>query len=290
MKLYVVEQQVQPIDPVVARYRHPWLFFFVATAIPWAMWFIAGHLSHLPNRTTDLNVVILLLELAGLLAPIATAAVLIVRAGLVPDVMHRLTNWRDIRPGFALFALLGTVAALMLATAISLLLGYSPEQFGLRGGFTFTAGLLPAWVPLALAAILEELAWHSYGTDALVSRWSVFRASIVFAVIWAVWHLPLASIQGYYQAEVVENGWLSTANFLGSIFPFIILMNWVYYRSGRSIIVATVFHLAANFGNEIFFTHPDTKAIQTALLLVLSGIVLWRERALFFTHPARADA
>ncbi len=288
VKIYNVEQS-RPIDPIVSRYRHPWLFYALATAIPWVLWFSAGALSRRPDRTMTLDVAILLLELFGLLAPVITAAVLIVRAGLAQDVARRLTL-RGVRPAYGLFALLGMPVALLVATAISLLFGYSPEQFGLRGGFSFSAGLLPTWVPLAMAAILDELAWHCYGTDALAARWSVFRTSMVFAVIWALWHLPLASIRGYYQAEVVETGWLATVNFLGSIFPFVILMNWVYYRSGRSVIVAIVFHLAANFGNEIFMTHPDTKAIQTVVLLVVSVIVLWRERALFFTRPVRVDA
>ena len=262
----------------------------MATAIPWILWLTAGYLSHRPDRTNAMDAAILLLELMGLLAPVAIAAVLIVRAGLVPDVVHRLVNLRQMRPGFALLALFGLPAALIFATVISVLLGYSPDQFQLRGGFTFSAGLLPAWVPLALAAIVEELAWHSYGTDALAARWSVWKTSIVFAVIWAVWHLPLSSIEGYYQAEVVETGWLATVNFLVSIFPFMIFVSWVYFRCGRSVIVAIVFHLAANFGNEILMTHPDTKAIQTAVLLVVSAFVLWRERALFFTRPKNAQA
>lgn len=283
MELYNVEERPL-VDPVITRYRHRWLFFIIATAIPWALWFTAGALSHRPDRTIADDVAILILELLGLLAPVVVAAVLIGRAGLWPDTWSRLTGAR-VGWGFGLFALLAMPASLLLATAVSVAAGYSPEQFDLRGGFTFTAGLLPAWVPLALAAILEELAWHGYGTDALAARWSVFRTSMVFAVIWAVWHLPLASIQGYYQAEVVETGWLTTVNFLVSIFPFVLLMNWVYYRTGRNIMVAIVFHLTANFGNEIFATHPDTKAIQTGLLLALCAVVLWRERALFFVRP-----
>jgi len=54
--------------------------------------------------------------------------------------------------------------------------------------------------------------------------------------------------------------------------------------------VAIVFHLAADFGNEILMTHPDTKAIQTAVLLLVSAFVLWRERELFFTRPKNAQA
>ena len=48
-----------------------------------------------------------------------------------------------------------------------------------------------------------------------------------------------------------------------------------------------VLNLAANFGNELFLTHPDTKVIQTALLLVLSVVVVWRDRELFLTPPSR---
>ena len=33
-------------------------------------------------------------------------------------------------------------------------------------------------------------------------------------------------------------------------------MNWLYYRGGRSVLLAIVFHLAANFGNELFQTDP----------------------------------
>lgn len=52
-----------------------------------------------------------------------------------------------------------------------------------------------------------------------------------------------------------------------------------------TILVPIVFHLAANLGNEIFRTQPDTKAIQTGLLVVLSAVVVWRERELFFAQP-----
>ena len=74
-----------------------------------------------------------------------------------------------------------------------------------------------------------------------------------------------------------------------SVLPFMILMNWLYYRCGRSILVAIVFHVSANVGNELFLTHPDTKVIQTGLLLIVSAVVLWRERRLFFTRPLRQD-
>ena len=64
-------------------------------------------------------------------------------------------------------------------------------------------------------------------------------------------------------------------------------MNWLYYRCGRSLLVAIVFHVSANVGNELFLTHPDTKVIQTGILLLVCVVVVWRERGLFFTKPAK---
>ena len=54
-----------------------------------------------------------------------------------------------------------------------------------------------------------------------------FRA---FAAYWAVWHFHLAGIRGYYHANIAQEGWLYILNFIVSIFPFIILMNWLYYK------------------------------------------------------------
>ncbi len=276
------------LAPVVARYRRPWLFYGLSTAIPWALWFTAGYLSRLPEPTTARLATMAVLGLGGLFAPLVVAWSLVRKDPVLrADVLHRLVNVREV-PGWAwAVSLLLLPVALLVATAVSLLLGYSPEQFLLRGGVSFTAGLIPAWLTLVLAPVVEELAWHSYGTDALASRYSVWRTSLVFGVIWFFWHVPLGTIQGYYQNEVVETGLLASLNFALSVFPFLILMNWVYYRSGRNILVAIVFHLTANLGNELFLTHPDTKVIQTALLLVVCGFVLRHERELFFTRPKR---
>jgi membrane protease YdiL (CAAX protease family) len=129
-----------------------------------------------------------------------------------------------------------------------------------------------------IAPVLEELGWHSYGTDCLRQRYNLFHTSIIFAVFWALWHVPLATIKGYYHANLVVEGALYSINFLVSLFPFVFLMNWLYYKTGRNILVAIVLHAF----NEIFAMHPDSKVIQTGLLLILSVVVIAKERKMFF--------
>ena len=176
----------------------------------------------------------------------------------------------------------------MLAQLLSLLFGHSLSQFHISGRPSFSSAVLSPWFVLTFAAAVKELAWHGYGTDALLSRLNLFAASLLFTVYWALWHLPLGFIQGYYHSEVLTEGPLYTANFVFSMVAFVLLGNWLYLKSGRSILLVVLFHLTANVGNEIFATHPDSKVIQTAMLLVLVAWLVWHERALFFAKPDKA--
>jgi len=271
------------MNTIIQRYRHPVAFYVAATAVPWAFWFVAGRISHraLGGQETAIASA---LAFAGLLAPMVVAFIAIARdRELRTDALSRLTL-KGITPGYAAIACLTMLASILLAQAISLLFGYSPRQFVITGHYTFTSGVFPVWFLLIAAPVVEELAWHSYGTDALRARFNLFLTSIIFAAYWAVWHVPLAGIKGYYHANLVVGGALYGINFLVSVFPFVILMNWLYCRTGRNILVACVFHITANYFNEIFATHPDSKVIQTGLLLVLAGMVVGKNRELFFAR------
>src|SRR5699024_9210005 len=94
---------------------------------------------------------------------------------------------------------------------------------------------------------LEELAWHSYGTDSLRRRFTLFTTSMIFAVFWAFWHFPLSFIKDYYQSNVAASGVLYSLNFIVSLIPFVILMNWLYFKTGRSIMVVIIFHITGAF-------------------------------------------
>ncbi len=61
-------------------------------------------------------------------------------------------------------------------------------------------------------------------------------------------------------------------------------MNWIYYKSNRSILIAVLFHITAGTFNEMFQTHPMSKVIQTGLLLVLTVVLLVKDRAFFFSR------
>lgn len=222
------------------NYKHPFLFYGLATAIPWLFWFATAYLSHLetgsPMRILIENllkamgvtipVLIASFMIAGLAAPVIIAFILMLSdSSLKNDLFHRVFVIKSVKLVYLCMACLLMPASILFAQAISLLFGHSASQFSLSGSFSFSAGLLPAWFLLFLAPLLEELAWHSYGTDCLRRRFSLFTTSLIFGVFWVLWHFPLSLIKDYYHSNLVETGWIYTLNFSVSLIPYVLLMN-----------------------------------------------------------------
>lgn len=267
----------------IEKYRHPVLFYALSTAIPWGFWSITAYLSHLETPTRTTMIIGGILSIIGLASPMVIAGIFIfTNEDLRKDVFNRLLRVNKIKPIFLCLTCFLMLGSILLAQAISLLFGHSINQFRLADSFSFSAGIFPAWFLLLIAPLLEELAWHSYGTDCLRYRFNLFTTSLIFGVYWVIWHAPLSFIKDYYHSNLVETGLLYSINFAVSLIPYVLLMNWLYYKTNRNIFVAIVFHITAGFFNEIFATHPDSKVIQTFLLLTLSIILILHDRKFFF--------
>ncbi len=275
---------------LISRYDRPGLFYGLATLIPWVFWFLAARLSHVTPTSAALAVGVGVFGVLGLLGPTVIAFALIGRhADLRADLRRRLIGLRGVRPIYLVLAAGLLLASILLAQAISLLFAHGVEQFRFAHGASFSAGIFPGWFLLFLAPLVEELAWHSYGTDSLRQRMNLLNASLLFGVYWAIWHMPLSLIRGYYHSNVAASGLLYSLNFLVSLVPYVVLMNWLYYKANRSILVAVVFHVTAGCFNELFQTHPDSKVIQTGLLLVLAVVLVIRDRDFFLRRELPAD-
>lgn len=265
------------------HYRYPFRFYFLSALIPWSCWFLAAYFSRMEHAASQYSFLISALGFAGLCSPLLVAAGLIAKdKRLVEDVRNRLWNTKTANRRYVLMSLFIMPASILLAMAVSLLFGYDSNQFIITGHANFSSSVFPVWFLLVVAPILEELAWHSYGTDTLRQRFNLFASSMIFAVYWGLWHVPLALIQGYYHANLIFDGAIYAINFLVSIFPFVLLMNWLYYKSDRNIFVAIALHLTANVFNEVFSTHPDSKIIQTVILSVLAVYLVVSNRNFFF--------
>lgn len=267
---------------ILKKYKYPILFYALSISIPWALWFIAGYISH---NAHDVRQSVLLISFLGLLAPVLVSLLLILPdKDLKHDFLNRFFRFKSIKPKYLFITSLLMLSSIILSQLISLLFGYNISQFHITGSYSFTSGVLPVWVLLFIAPAIEELAWHSYGTDCLRARFDLFTTCIIFALFWGLWHFPLSFIKDYYHSNLVESGLIYSLNFILSLFPFVIIMNWLYYKTNRNILVAIIFHITAGYFNEIFATHPMSKVIQTALLTLFSIFLLFKEKNLFFGH------
>lgn len=272
----------------VEKYRHPFLFYGLSTAIPWAFWFAAAYASHIAPTNQFLASAVGILGVIGLFGPTVVAFWMIwPQPELRADIKRRIIGLKGVKPRYIFLACFLMLFSILLAQAISLLFGHSADQFRLSDMSSFSAGIFPGWFLLFLAPLVEELAWHSYGTDCLRMRMNLLKTSLLFGVFWALWHMPLSFIKGYYHSNVAETGLLYSLNFMVSLIPFVVLMNWLYYKTHRSILIAIIFHITAGVFNEMFQTHPDSKVIQTVLLLFLSIAVIVKNREFFLRREYR---
>ncbi len=264
----------------------PVQFFLITFLITWITWFTAAYFSY----QKGMEGVQLLFMVPGLFAPFI--AVLIMISG-VQNKELRKNFWdklslKKIKLSYLPAILLIMPFALSLATALSLLFGQSANQFLLSSEFKIMDGsVFLSVLIMFLAPTLEELGWRGYGVDSLRSKFNLFKTTMLFAVIWALWHLPLFFINGYYQHELWDTSVVYVINFFVSILPATVLMNWMYYKNNRSITAAILFHFMLNLFSVLFQTEQFTKCIITIVLIIISIVIIVMDKELFFDKSER---
>lgn len=262
------------------KYR-PARFFLISFLGTWIPWFIAAYFSY-QKGMEGFQLAFLIL---GMLAPFIAALIMIYGSKnkeLVKDFWDRLRFYRS-KVRFLPIILLLMPCVLFLATSLSLLFGQSTEQFALVHTYRVMGGQsMFSLLIIFLAPLMEELGWRGYGVDSLRSNFNLFTTTMLFAGLWALWHVPLFFINGYYHHELWNTSIIYVINFFVSILPAAILINWVYYKNNRSIIAAFLLHLMFNLFSVLFQTEQFTKCIITIFLLVVSVIVIIRNKGFFF--------
>ena len=266
----------------------PFKYFFITLLVTWISLFAAAFCSH----TEGLESYMVPLMLPGLFAPFTIAMFMIYGSKnkeLKKDFKDRLFNLKLIKLKFWAGILLIMPFVLFLATAISLLFGQSIKQFSLSPEFTIFSGeAFLTLVVIFLAPTFEELGWRGYGVDSLKKRKSLMKATLIFALLWNLWHVPQFFIKGFYQYELIHMNIIYALNFLVSLIPASILMNWIYYKNNRSIIAIILFHSMLNLFSVLLQTEQFTKCIITIILLVISAIVVWRNKSFFYEKEIRS--
>ena len=172
----------------------PIAYFSATFIVTYVLWFAGAYVSFLDD---DKGLYMLLL-LPGLMAPFIISLVMLFTSGyadLKRDFINRLFNPKLIQPRYLPVFFLLMPVTVLASIALSLPFGGSVSQFHLAEGFSFSSGFVPVLLLLLLAATFEELGWRGYAFDSLQSRFSYFKASVIFGVLCSLWHFPMIFVK-----------------------------------------------------------------------------------------------
>ena len=260
------------------RYR-PVLFFTLTYLFTWIFWIPAIFVPE------DIGV---LLMVIGLIAPAVVSTLFVCFSGskeLKEDLKNKLVGfykvrWANVFLAVGLFALI-----IVCSIVLSLFFGQRSDQFSFTKDFSFTGvGIGSALITILLASIIEEVGWKGYCEDSIGNYMNWFWESMIFGAIWSFWHFPLIFIQGTYQAGLMVNP-MYVVNFFVSGIPLGFIITWVYLASDRSILACMIFHLFVNFMQEKIAMTPETKCVETLVVIAATAIiVLWNKDMFFETR------
>lgn len=261
------------------KYR-PIRFFALALAFTWFFWFLAIIIN-----SEEYNMLLMLL---GLLSPAVVAISMIIsskNSKIKEDFSKRIVDFSRLNVPNLLLAVLLFFVSVAVSIIISTMFGQSLDQFSFTDDFSFTGpGVFSALLTVLLASVIEEFGWRGYAQDSVAQYCTWLKTSLVFGVFWALWHLPLFWIQGTYQAGLRELGLPYAINFFVCTIPMAFMTNWVYRKNNRSIIAGVLYHLFLNFMQEKIAMTPITKCIETAVILVVTIIIIIVNRDMFFNR------
>jgi uncharacterized protein len=191
-------------------------------------------------------------------------------------LFRKLLIWR-VGLRWYLFAIFGMAVLNVLAILIynrvvpEADLSILSERFPVTSPLQAVLSLIPMFLVITIVNG-EELAWRGYATPQLQARHSALTASLIMGVIWTIFHLPLFFTRtGSSQAD-----W-PFASFLVSTVAITVLYTWMLNHTRGSVLLAYLFHGAANTWTQVFsIDHADPLVgwILDALLVLLAVIVV----------------
>lgn len=267
---------------MIPSYRYkPGVYFTATFIITYTLWFAGAYLSF-----QDDSGLYMLLMIPGLMAPFLVSLFMIFtskNSDLKKDFINRLINLRLIRPKVLLAFFIIMPLTVLVSIFLSLPFGGSTSQFQFAEGYSFSSGFVPAFLTLLLAATFEELGWRGYAFDSLQSRYTFFMASLIFGILWSLWHFPLIFVKDMYQYEIFhENIWYAV-NFFVGVIPMGVVISWICIKNGKSVLAAILIHVSINFLQEALQMTQFAKCIETVVITAVAAIILASDKKMFFS-------
>jgi membrane protease YdiL (CAAX protease family) len=173
----------------------------------------------------------------------------------------------------------------LIAVAISFVIHFGSSLLALL------TGAIPAieitapnatLVIIPLAALLEEIGWRGFALRRLLDQYSPFNATLIIGIPWALLHFTLFLFFEPTVSPVAEGL---------TVLVFAFPLTWIFVRSGRNVLVATVLHSALNAFAFIEANIPPAQVLwyvfASGCLVVAVLIVI--DRRLWSARPAETQ-
>lgn len=262
-------------------YGKPIVYFSTTLVITTIFWLIGAYFSF--DQSNGFYMVFLLI---GLMTPFFVAYVMILNTKdpKTKSLFYKkLFDFKRFDLKFLPLFFLIMPVSVLISVLVSPLFGESlDQQLVFSQSFSFSTGFVPVLLLLFLAAIFEELGWRGYGFESLRVKNNFFYASLLFSILWSLWHFPLIFVNNSYQYEIYTQNYWYAVNFFVSIIPMGMIVSWVCYKNSSSILAAILFHFVINLSQEALEITQTTKIIQTFVLCLFVVIIVYKNRDIYY--------
>lgn len=243
------------------------LYVALAFAITWLSW-LPGVLQNKSIFTISMPLT-LLGGMGPAIAALVATAIMEGRDGL-KWLGRRLIQGR-VPVRWYLVALLLPLACALIAMTGEMAFTGAFRGFRLPdGGWGATAAAIISSYLLQtlLTGGNEELGWRGFALPSLQARFSAFTSSLILAVIWALWHLPLFFMSGTFQSRIPF--------FMFFLFtlPLTMVFTWIHNGTGGSILLVMLFHGAVNTTAALVQSSMTDTAMIVTWAVVAAVVVL----------------
>ncbi|GAB5473882.1 MAG: hypothetical protein Mars2KO_19810 [Maribacter sp.] len=225
------------------------LTFFVSTyGVSWILFFVGHQLNVLP------------IILLGIWAPSLTSIFLTGYFRGKSGVFELFKRFKRIRIKWYWWVVLVLLPAAIHFTGTSL------WQVLYLGEFSPSILNISYWVGAIVPSILiaglgEELGWRGFALPRLQQRYAPITASFILATVHLLWHLPT-----YWLGQGIHNvPFIYVAAFA---LPWTFIFNWLYNKSGGSLLFAVGFHAISNASLSIVSFMPRESEVPITLKLL----------------------
>ncbi len=244
--------------------RHPIASYYVLALI-WT-WLVEWLLVAVKQGWIAIKIPFAIHYLASLGPAVAAVVVTAATSGAIGlrELWGRIVRWRIGRM-WAVFAVFSPFAMFAASFLIVRLVKGEWPDLRLLGQPNYLPYLGPGVLLLWLASFGfgEEIGWRGFALPRLQKTMSVSRATLLLALMWALWHMPAF----LYLDTLRQVGWIILPGFLIGVLFAAVMFTWIYNGTGGSIFYVAVWH-------ALFDMFAASKVAQDIIPMAMSAMVI----------------